>query len=117
MQNDKQKKDGTDALVRHVVRSSPMPEPPADFAENVAMLVSTQEEDAKFEVWLTNAVLLLAIIAVIGMAIASMPSLVDLSRFLGEAPWPLILASGAMFAAIRLLEIPKLRIKQPGMKT
>ena len=36
MQNDKQKKDGTDALVRHVVRSSPMPEPPADFADNVA---------------------------------------------------------------------------------
>lgn len=108
MAKHEQKGDRFDALLHHVVQSAPVPAPPKDFAHNMVQLVDDHNEDAAIERWLTNAAVIVTIIAVSGCAIYSMAA-ADLRVFklLGNVPWPLIFTAGAVFTAIKLWEIAK----------
>jgi hypothetical protein len=113
MTKRKQKGDRFDALLHHVVHSAPVPPPPKDFALSMAKMVRDQDEDAGIETWLTNAVVIVAIIAVSGLAIYSTGAAASrVFNILGDVPWPLIFTAGAIFAGIKLLEHAKLPIRR-----
>lgn len=105
--------DDFEPLLRHVVRTAPMPEPPANFATELMQLLQREKaqhvqqyhEDARVEIWLTFVALLCCGIAVL-IAAVPMTDLASASllQLLADAPWPLLLAVTAVFAVIKTQE-------------
>lgn len=106
--------DRFDGLLRHVVHTAPIPQPPADFAREMSKRVQDHPEEAGFEGWLVRVVMAIAAIAVVVFAIpfASFAG-TRITTLLEGAPWPLLLAAGFVFAAMKLAELARPSMKSP----
>lgn len=98
--------DNLDALLRHTVRTAPIPELPAHFAQQIAQQAGDYSEQAGLEMWLIRLFVGLGIIAAVAFAIIVTDAAGQLvANLLYGAPWPLLLAAAGVFAAIKLLEL------------
>lgn len=105
MANDEPKKDQLDVLLRHVAHTARMPQPPANFAREVAQQVRDLPEEAGVESWLTRAVVLVAAIAVAAFAVPFVVVVgARITQLLEGAPWPLLLAAGFVFVGMQLVD-------------
>lgn len=100
--------DRFDALLRHVVHTAPMPQPPAGFARDMARQVHDHAEEAGIETWVIRIVLAIATIAVAGFAIpfATFAG-IRITNLLGDAPWPLLLTMTIVFGGMKLAEVAR----------
>jgi hypothetical protein len=92
-----------DALLRYALSRAPTTEPPPGFAREVASLAADQPEGAAIEIWFTRALMSVSVVATGACGLM----FVDTSRVLHlfeRAPWPLLLATAAVFGAIELAE-------------
>ncbi|MBY6204258.1 hypothetical protein [Halomonas denitrificans] len=97
--------DRFDALLRHSIRTAPMPEPPPDFARRMEGLVTDRAEDARVEAWLTRLSLWSLALATFGLALYQAGPITGvLDRLLGGAPWPMLLVIAVILSAVKLLE-------------
>lgn len=112
MANHDNNDDRFDGLLRHVVHTAPMPQPPAEFAREMSKRVQDHAEEAGFEGWLVRVVLAIAAIAagVVAIPFATLAG-TRITTLLEGAPWPLLLAAGFVFAAMKLAELAR-----PSMK-
>lgn len=101
MKNDNNNVDKIDSLIRHVVRSSPMTSPPEDFAINVAKQVNHQIKETADETWITNILITIAFIVILGVSLLSS---VNLAFIFDGTPWLLVIATGSIFSLIKLFE-------------
>lgn len=105
MANHEPKNEQLDALLRHVVHTARVPQPPADFARAMAEQVRDLPEEAGLESWLTRVVLAIAAIAVAAFAAPFVVVVgARITQLLEGAPWPLLLATGVVFGGIKLAE-------------
>lgn len=106
MAKHEQQDERLDALLRHVVHTAPMPQPPANFAHEMALQVRDFPEEARLESVLVRALLVLATVAVAGIAIPfAAIAVVRLSHLLDGAPWPLLLAAAFVFGTMKAVEV------------
>lgn len=98
--------DNLDVLLRHVVRTAPMPDLPADFALQITKGACDHGEQATAEIWIVRILVMLSAIVTTAFAIVATDSTsVFIHNLLLAAPWPLLLTAAVIFGAIKLLEI------------
>lgn len=97
-----------DAFLRHVVQSAPVPQPPANFAQQVAAQVRDHTEEAGLETWMVRIILALAALAVGGIALPfAISASTRITSLLGDAPWPLLLTLGMVLGGMKLAEVAR----------
>lgn len=98
--------DGFEALLRHVVRTAPMEEPPQGFAQWMSRRVTGHPENAGIESWLTRIALWATVIATAGFAVLYIIRAgARILELMGDAPWPLLLSVLAIFGGVKLMEV------------
>jgi hypothetical protein len=104
--NKKEQNDNLDALLRHAIRSAPMPEIPADFALKTSRRACDHSEEATTEIWLVRILLIVSAIATTTFAVvATDTASVLIVNLLEASPWPLLLAAACIFGGIKILEV------------
>lgn len=99
-------RDNFEALLRQAVRTAPMPELPVNFAQETVRKVGNHGEQAGVEIWLTRMLLLLAILMVSGFVLSWLAAVsAQISTLLSGAPWPLLLTTMAILAAVKALGV------------
>lgn len=105
MTESERNRDSFDALLRHVIQTDAIGEPPAGFAQEMERRVAGKLEEAGVESVLTRIVMWSTSIAAVGFAVPyASRTAAGLQELLGDAPWPLLLSVLAILGCVKLVE-------------
>lgn len=100
--------DKFDALLRHTLNHSAIPQPPPNFARDLAQRTAGVPEQANVETWIGGlAVAIAAVAASVLMLSQAWAGIRKVLELLDGAPWPLLLTAAIVFSGIKLFEVAR----------